>query len=147
MGAVVGVMGGDDGLAVGQLAQFAAVPPLHAHGVLTLLGQGRVVQAEHAVLGVRACPLEHQGDAFAVQVVGLPGAIDQEILELLQGGFGQDLGVLAGQVRDQAEEVMGAVLDPLWRGKTERKSETKASSCERSTSPTTSCMADLLGKL
>src|SRR5512135_3025380 len=44
-----------------------------------------------------------------------PGAIDQEVLELFQAGGGQDfgdaLGILAGQVRDQAEEVMGAVLD------------------------------------
>jgi hypothetical protein len=72
------------------------------------------------VLGVRAGPPEHQGDPLLVQGLGLPGAIDQEVLELLQGGGRQDLGdalaVLSGQVRDQAEQVMGAVLDPALAG-------------------------------
>jgi hypothetical protein len=64
--------------------------------------------------------LEHEGDAFLVQGVGVPGAIDQEILELLQAGGGQDFGdafgILAGQVRDQAEQVMGAVVDTTLSG-------------------------------
>jgi hypothetical protein len=117
--AVVGVVGGDDGLAVGQLAQLAAVLPLHAHGMLPLLGDGRIVQAERAVLGVRTGPPKHQGQALLVQRVGVPRAIDQEVLELLQGSrqdLGDPLAVLSGQVRDQAEEVVGAVLDPALAG-------------------------------
>src|SRR5262249_620677 len=68
----------------------------------------------------RTGPSEHQGQALSVQGVGVPGAIDQEVLELLQGGGGEDLGdpfaVLSGQVRDQAEQVVGAVLDPASAG-------------------------------
>jgi hypothetical protein len=50
----------------------------------------------------------------------VPGAIDQEILELLQGGGGEDLGdplaVLAGQVGDQSEQVVSTVLDAALAG-------------------------------
>lgn len=97
------------------LAQFAAVLPLDPDRMLALLGQAGVIEAQDALCGV-AEPLHHHHlGKFGLQRFGIPGRVRQEVLHLLQGAVGKDfchlLDVLPRQVRDQAEQVVGAVLD------------------------------------
>jgi hypothetical protein len=59
---------------------------------------------------------QSQCQPVGIQCHAVPGAVHQEVLELLQGGRGQDLShpfsILAGQLRQQAQEIVGAVLGP-----------------------------------
>jgi hypothetical protein len=77
---------------------------LDADRVLALLRRLGVIQTQHARLCIRVATLDHQRQPPGSQLAGVPGAIHQELSELLQGRLGQHLrhplGVLAGQFRD-----------------------------------------------
>src|SRR5262249_58077743 len=90
-------------VAVGVLAQGAAVLPLDADGVLALLGEGDVVEEEDA-RGAGEGP--GQAGAVALEDLGLiPGALVEELLQGL-------LGVLDGQFGGQGD-TPGERLDAL----------------------------------
>jgi hypothetical protein len=97
------VVDGHGDLAVGLLAQGAAVLPLHADGVLALLGERDVVDEEDAVGGGER--LGQAGAVAAEDLAFVPGALVDELLEGL-------LGVLAGQPLRQGHAA-GERLDAL----------------------------------
>ncbi len=83
---------------------------------------GRVAESQRLLLmfHVTSLVFHHQIDTLASQTVGVPGAIDHEVLHLLKSGLGDDLcnplDVLARQVRDQSQHIVGAVVyAPLTR--------------------------------
>src|SRR3954452_3859115 len=112
------VVDADGDLTVGLLAQGAAILPLHADGVLALLGESGVVEDEDA-LGAGEGLRQVWAVALAEPLL-VPGALVDELLQGLLGvldrqiggqdnASGQRLDALAFAVVEQPLEVEGAV--------------------------------------
>src|SRR6516162_6580355 len=109
------VMHADGDLAVGLLAQRAAVLPLHSDGVLALLGERNVIEDEDASAAGKGVSQDRAVACEDVTVV--PGALGEELLQRLLGvqgsrqvlrqsdPAGQRLSTLAFAVDEQTLQV------------------------------------------
>ena len=115
------VVGTDDDLAIGDLAERAGILAGHPDRAAPLLGQPGVVQHQKAL----GRTLRHQGlHALLVEGLGLPGRIGQEMLQAFGRGprhrRGDGVTVLARQVGQQPCEVALHAL-PAGRAAEERR--------------------------
>lgn len=104
-------------LAIGHLAQRAAVLPLHAHRVRTGLFKGGVIQNQRLNRSVRSQLLQSVAAGKAAQVGIAPRRITEEVQQGPMGGVGgggvgaeqsgDGLHTLEGKVGDQAQHIGG----------------------------------------
>src|SRR6185503_11100997 len=111
----VGVVRRHHRLAVRDLAHLPAVLALDPHRALPLFRQFGIVDTQHPGPRVRVALGDHQVQPTPLQFVGFPGAVDQELLQLLRRclwhHLGHPLPVLPRQLRDQPQQVVTAVAD------------------------------------
>ncbi len=115
MAALVGIVGGDEHLPVGHLAELADELSLHPFRGLSLLGHAAVIQNQHASgASASAAVRLQQLYPAAVQLGPVPGRLAQEMMQPLIGladGAGADgLDVLTVHLRQQAPHVGGETL-------------------------------------